>query len=484
MAGRPCPPRLLLAPLLVAALAGAAAADPQPPAAADLQAAIKHAKARVFPALVHIQPIYEEYKGGAKVLGTATGSGVIVNPEGFVITNYHVAGRARKLLCTLPSEERLSAELVGADPWTDIAVIRLNLKEHQGDPLAWATLGNSDTVEEGDFVVAMGSPLALSFSVTFGVVSRRDRPLGEDMDIESFQKTGLFNTWIQTDAAINPGNSGGPLVNLAGEVIGINSRANRNAEAIGFAIPINVVRAVADQLIAHGKVTRSWIGVQWQPLEEFSDYFKAGKGRGVLVSGVVEGSPAARAGLRPGDIVLEFDGAAVSGRYRKEIPGIARRVADTPVGKKVAVKVLRAEKEVALELTTEELQKAAGEDYECKEWGVTVKEITRDMARELNLDDANGVLVTGAKGGGPAARAGLENGDVIREIAGGAVTDLDSFRRRVAEHAPKDRRERLLVRILKGGRFPRVTLLRPAETERPPVSKPAPEEDDSAEKSE
>ncbi|MBI3267773.1 MAG: trypsin-like peptidase domain-containing protein [Planctomycetes bacterium] len=451
------------------------------PAAPDLQAVIKRAKAKVFPALVHIQPVYEEYRGGSKVLGTATGSGVIISPEGFVLTNYHVAGRARKLICTLSSEARLSAELVGADPWTDIAVIRLHLKELKGEPLAWASLGNSDRVEEGDFVMAMGSPLALSFSVSFGVVSRRDRPLGQDMNIESFQKTGLFNTWIQTDAAINPGNSGGPLVNLDGEVVGINARANTSAEAIGFAIPVNIVRAVADQLIAKGKVTRSWIGVSWQPLEEFSEHFKAGSGRGVLVAGVVDASPAAAAGLRPGDVVVEFDGSPMNGRFKKDLPGIARRVADTPVGREVVVKFVRDDREQEARLKTEELERAAGEDFECKDWGLTVKEITRTMARELSLEDANGVLVTGAKAGGAASRVGLENGDVIRELSGAAVTDLDVFRH-LAAKAPRGPKVRVLLRVLKGGRHPRLVLLPAGDAEPAPVAKETPAPAENAEK--
>ncbi len=393
----------------------------------SLQSAIVGVGEKVLPTLVNIQPVTETYRGGEKRRSTSIGSGVIISPDGYVLTNYHIAAKAKKVLCTLSSGERIHAELIGSDPATDIAVVKLNMKEFKGHTITWARMGDSDQVRMGQYVLAFGSPLALSRSMSLGIVSNPKRYLPGGVRLPTGERTGSLNLWIQTDAAINPGNSGGPLVNLAGEVIGINSRGTY-AENIGFAIPINTIKEVLDTVIARGKIERSYLGLTIQPMEGFAGSFGEGQ-EGVLVGHVVPDSPAFRAGLAPGDVILEFDEQPISARFVEDLPAVLKTLSNTTVGKKVKVVFRRQDKEGCVYLTTETRPREIGEDFECAAWGFTIKGITHQMARDQNLQDSAGVLVTGVKRTSPAGRSNmLINGDVVKFIAGRAVTDLDSFR--------------------------------------------------------
>jgi len=291
---------------------------------APLQEAIFAAGAEALPAVVHIQPISEVYTSGKKEKQTGVGSGVIVSVEGHIITNYHVAGKAKKLLCTLSNKEKVTASLVGGDPLTDIAVCRLDPGQVTGE-VHYARFGDSDNLRVGEYVLALGSPLALDRTLSLGVVSCADRYMSDRMRLPSGERTGSFNTWIQTDAAINPGNSGGPLVNLDGEIVGINARTAMFADNLGFAIPVNTVKDVYRQILETGEVKRSWIGVEIQPLQELETYFGTGQRRGALVSHVAPDSPAAEAGLAEGDVILFYDGKPLSARFKEEIPRIPTR---------------------------------------------------------------------------------------------------------------------------------------------------------------
>ena len=348
-----------------------------PPAAADesadllkIQAAVRHARDRVLPALVRVQPISEVYVGGRKVKRTGFGSGVIFSEGGHVLTNYHVAGRAKNLICVMHDKEEVPAELVAGDPWTDLAVIRLELEKYKGKSVQVAELGDSDKLQVGDFVIALGSPFALTRTLTFGTVSCKDRSLGVRRDLPGemgLQETGQFNTWIQVDALINPGNSGGPLTDLRGAVVGINSRGGAG---MGFAIPMNVARDVAKELIDHGRVRRSWIGVEFQAMAKFEDRFVGDVATGgVLVGNVDRGSPAERADIRAGDVMLTFDGNATNARFDEEIYPIARMVARTEIGKTVEVVLIRKKKKLTTTLSTEDLGQAVGDDFEAEAWG-------------------------------------------------------------------------------------------------------------------
>ena len=240
------------------------------------------ARDRVFPALVNIEVITVQYWGGKEHKGQSFGSGTVITPEGHVLTNFHVAEDGKKFKCTLSDKQEISATLVGDDPLTDLAILKLNLSELKNPnmPLPVAQLGDSDEVEIGDTVMAMGSPWALSRSVTRGSVSNTERILsGSDddageMQFDRDQRTGMFNRWIQHDAAINPGNSGGPLVNLEGDVIGVNTRGGSN---MGFAIPSNLAKVVAKNLIEHGEVPRSFYGFTLKSIKK-TGFDKGGTG--------------------------------------------------------------------------------------------------------------------------------------------------------------------------------------------------------------
>ena len=407
----------------------------------DLQRQIYLARDRVLPALVNVQPVVRDFSSGAKEKQRVTGSGVLIREDGYVVTNYHVAGQLEDVICTLWNKERVRARLVGGDPLTDLAVLQLDFTDYHGDRPRPAVFGDSRKLEAGQLVMALGSPFALSRSLSFGVVSTSDRYLPSDYRLPTGEKTGFFNTWIQTDAAINPGNSGGPLVDLSGEVVGINSRAFVLANNLGFSIPSSVVQEVVDQIIRTGRVERSWIGVEVQPLQELEDVFAAEQGQGVLVSDVEPESPAAQAGIRAGDLLLRVDGVPVSARFYEEIPAFYKHIADLAVGKTVRIARLRGGDTEEVELVTQAYGRSSGVDFEAKDWGFAVRSITKQMALDRRLETTEGVFVAGVRSGGPAERGGLVPYDVVRAVDQKPVQDLDEFRalfeQRVGEGASR-----------------------------------------------
>ena len=391
----------------------------------QFQAEVFRARDKVLPALVHIQPVVIDYRTGKLQKQSVVGSGVIVRADGYVVTNYHVAGKAREILCTMFDKEQVSATLVGGDPLTDLAVIKLDLSKYK-NPFTVATFGASDSLEVGQFVLAMGSPLALSRSVSCGVISTIDRYFPDDMRLPSGERTGQFNTWIQTDAAINPGNSGGPLVDLRGRIVGINSRATLFANSIGFSIPSAIVREVVDQIISRGRVTRSWIGLHFQALQDLEGWF-GGSAKGALVASIDPGSPAEKVKLRAGDIVETIGDISVSARFVEEIPSIYKRIAAIPPGSQVRLGVIRRDEKFSVTVTTVELGELLGEDLECPLWGFTVKAITQQMILDHQLKTASGVFVSGVKRPGPASVSGLLGGDVIIRVEDLETSTLAKF---------------------------------------------------------
>ncbi len=399
----------------------------------ELQRRIFEARDRVLPALVNVQPVVRDFSSGTKEKQRVTGSGVVVRAEGYVVTNYHVAGQSEHVICTLWNKERVRAELIGGDPLTDLAVLKLDYSEYEGKRPPAAAFGDSDALQTGQLVMALGSPFALSRSLSFGVISTTERYLSSEFRLPTGERTGIFNTWIQTDAAINPGNSGGPLVDLRGRVIGINTRAFMLANNLGFSIPANVAKAVVEDLIAAGRVERSWIGVEVQPLQELEEFFDAHAG-GVLVSGVEPDSPAETAGLRAGDLLLTVDGREVSARFYEEIPGFYNSIASLDVGRTIELEYQRQGRVRTVQLETHAYGRSSGVDFEVREWGFAVRSITKQMALERRLESTSGVLVAGVKSGGPAEAAGLSPLDIVRFIGDEPVANLDSFRRLYDEH--------------------------------------------------
>ncbi|MFI5402151.1 MAG: S1C family serine protease, partial [Planctomycetota bacterium] len=346
-----------------------------------LEARLLAAKDKVFPALVHIVNVEEGFMLGRKQKSVSTGSGFLIDAQGHIVTNYHVGGEGKLLVVTLASKREVEAKLVAGDPYTDLAVLEVDPKAAFPDgPPAFASFGDSSRLQEGDFVVAMGSPLSLSRSVSFGIISCRERTL-DSLEVAG-QETGKYNTWLQTDAAINPGNSGGPLVNLAGEVVGVNTRAAIFANNIGFAIPSNVVRDVVDALLREGRVPRSDIGVKLQPLGALEHTLLASAEAGALVAAVDFGSPAARAGVRPGDVITALGGEPFAARFDEQLPGLYARISRLEAGKEARFSVRRAAEKLDLAVVPEPLGRGIGLESEAAAWGITVRAITPRMRND------------------------------------------------------------------------------------------------------
>lgn len=438
----------------------------------DLREVIRESRDSVFPALVHVSVYIATYDDGAIKRGRGSGSGSIIDSEGHVVTNAHVVYEGEKYICTLSDKQQIPATLVGADPLTDLAVLKLDLSAYEGDvnKLPVAKWGNSDALQVGDYVLAMGSPFSLSRSVTLGIVSNVERVLAnssEDIDrirIAGGQRSGLFTRWIQHDALIQPGNSGGPLVNLAGQIVGINTRGGN---AIGFSIPSNQARSVADRLIAHGEVERSWLGVDFRTIEG------TGNDKGVLVSSVVKDGPADAAGLEPGDLILSIDKNPVTVEFLEQVPTLLASLANRPVGTKLALAYERDGKTYETVLTTERLEKDRGERENLRLWGLTVEQSTPVMVREFQLP-SEGALVTGIRSGSAAQRAepALSVGDVILRVDDKEVKSISDVVDIYNEYVEMEESpEQVLIEFDRSGQR-LLTLIEPKEPE--PVD-PTPE---------
>lgn len=384
---------------------------------------ILEAREKVFPALVHIQPIKEVFDSGEMRKVQVTGSGVIISADGYVVTNNHVAEKARFVRCTLSSRHELEAEVVGLDPWTDLAVLKLNLEKAGLQKVPFARFGDSDQIEVGQIVMALGSPLGLARSLSLGVISSVERYF-EDVG----EMVSPFNLWIQTDAAINPGNSGGPLVDLSGNVIGINARAVIFGENLGFAIPSNTVNYVIEQILERGEVERSWIGVDWQEIKEFRNYKNQPDLEGVLIASVESNSPAEKAGLKTGDVVTKINAKAVSAVYQEELPKIRLLISNLPIESKIEFEVLTEEGVQTILLITEKQGKFTGNEFVCDEWGLSVKELTPRIVKNFQLESEKGVLITGVRRGGKAEEGEVRPGYILLSIDGQEIENLADFK--------------------------------------------------------
>jgi serine protease Do len=359
------------------------------------------------------------------------GSGVIVDQRGYILTNHHVVAGADKLSIHLSDGKEVKGTIQGSDPKTDLAVVRVEAKD-----LPVATLGDSDKIQVGEWAIAIGSPFGLEETVTVGVISAKGR---------SGFGTGTYEDFLQTDASINPGNSGGPLVNIDGEVIGINAMIIQPGQGIGFAIPINLAKTIMLQLIDRGKVVRPWVGIGLQDLTpELMKSFNVAEKEGAVVSQVFEGSPAEKAGFKVGDIVVTLDGIKIKGSQ-----DVAREVLKKQVGQRVQFVILREGKELEVPVTTVEMpaetKEAKGTPAEMKEWfGLHVTAVTPDSAKELGLSRAEGVILQDVEAESPGANAGLRKGDVILEVNRQKIKDEADYQR-VMEKVKPDQGALFLV---------------------------------------
>jgi len=342
------------------------------------------------------------------------GSGFIIDEEGFIVTNNHVVEGADQIMVLLRNETKYDAEVVGRDPNTDLALIKI---KGNGD-FPVAHLGDSDSLKVGEWVVAIGNPFGLENTVTAGIVSAKGRVIG----------SGPYDDFIQTDASINPGNSGGPLLNMKGEVVGINTAIVSSGQGIGFAIPINLAKGILNQLKVQGEVTRGWLGVAIQDLsDELAEYYGLKNGKGVLVTEVFSGDPADQAGIKPKDILLKVNGQPVE--TTRDLTGL---VADLKVGEKAEVVVSRdgREKTFVVTISKREDQKIVSRRFQEKTedtFGIRVENLTPEIARRFKIKDTAGVIVSDVKPGGKGAGAGVAVGDIIKEVNHSEVKNVDEY---------------------------------------------------------
>jgi len=344
------------------------------------------------------------------------GSGFVISEDGYIVTNNHVIEDVDKITVIFEDETQLDATVVGRDPKTDIALIRV-----ESDKKLFALpLGDSNAVRPGEWVVAIGNPFGLEHTVTAGIISAKHRVIG----------WGNYDDYIQTDAAINPGNSGGPLINLSGEVIGINTAINPQANTIGFAVPIDMAKAILPQLRTAGHVTRGWLGVMIQKITpELAEEFELNSESGALVSKVDPDGPADEAGIERYDVIVEFDGKPIA-----DLSELPRVVAATPVDKTVDVVVVRDGKRKTLrtnvgELPQPEMNEIATHPQKGPApFGFAVQDLNPEIAQQLGPDTDEGVLITSIKPGSPADDAQLRRGDVILEVDRSAIGDVGDLR--------------------------------------------------------
>jgi serine protease Do len=373
------------------------------------------------------EEFFRRFFGERPPSARSLGSGFIISEEGYIVTNNHVIEGAETITVRLGDQGEYEAEMIGTDDRTDIALIKIDPEK----PLAAVTLGNSSDLNVGDWVIAIGNPFGLEQTVTAGIVSAKGRVIG----------SGPYDDYIQTDASINPGNSGGPLLNLKGEVVGINtaifSRTGGNI-GIGFAIPIDMARNIIDQLRATGKVTRGWLGVAIQQVTpELAESFGLEEPRGALVAEVTTGGPAEKIGIERGDVIVEFNGKEVKDQH--ELPGM---VANTGVGTTAQVKVLREGKEKSFSVPLGELpaqiaRAETGEEGD-ESWGLTVADITPEISRRFQLESERGVVITDVTPESPAGEGGLRPGDIIEEANRQTVKSVRDFTKAVEEAEGKE----------------------------------------------
>jgi S1-C subfamily serine protease len=397
----------------------------------ELQARIIDVNRDVAPCVVHIESAVRVNNRRDLI----EGSGFLIEPSGVLLTNWHVVDRAERVSVLVTGREgRYDAEIVGTDKQTDVAVLRLIPRPGEA-PFSAAKLGDSDKLSVGEWVIAIGNPYGLEGSVSLGIVSAKGRDL---------QTEQLLNDFIQTDAMIDHGSSGGPLINLRGEVVGINSRGQ--GRGIGFTIPINTAKRVSGDLLEAGRIARGYLGVTIQPLpRELARYWGEPDVHGVVVGSVAHGSPAEAAGIAVGDVLVSFDGEPLRAEKDEDLGQFQRLVAQKSVGKDVTIELIRAGAHQTLHAKLVVQPKYVADEEETPH-GFTVEEVTEATFRGQRLPQREGVLISFVEPGSEADEAGMERGDLIVEVEKDPIVTLADFRRVIVEKKDKP----FLVRALRG----------------------------------
>lgn len=411
----------------------------------SLQSKILEVVEKTKPALVKIHIVEKYYSEGKELKQEKFGSGVVISPDGFIVTNHHVAGKMFYGDCSFASLEKFPLTLIGTDALTDVAVLKVVADSNQ--KFSYLNFGNSDEVKVGDYVLAMGSPMALSPSVTLGIVSNTQMTLpyrlnSYDMFSGDSENVGSLVIWIGHSAEITSGSSGGPLVNLNGEIIGINEIKY----GLGGAIPSNTVKKVVEHIINYGKVKRAWLGVEIQPPLKSNI-------TGALIRHVYPNSPAERSGLIPGDVILSIGGHQLNLKYVEQIPIVNSFLTSLPINEPISLKYLRDSSEFEILLSPTEYSLSQPAEKELPEWGCTVKELNWLSASLLGRKETKGVLITSLKTGGPTAQAKppLQVNDVILSVENIEVTDIDSIEKITQDLLAEENECRVLTLVERKG---------------------------------
>ena len=408
----------------------------------DLQKVIISLSNRIQPSVIHIEVVKKSNSFKYKSLA----SGLVVSPSGYILTNEHVVDEAQSIRVTLTNKLEYPAEVIGTDKQTDLALIKIEADEK----LIVPKFGDSDKIEVGEWVIAVGNPFGFDRTVSFGIVSGKGRVI-------PFlpEESRLISDFIQTDAAIDPGSSGGPLVNLKGEVIGINSIGLGRGQ--GFTIPINTALKVKDKLLSGGVIQRGWLGLSIQPLNrKFAQYFEDDKLMGILISDVEPDSPAEEAGLLPGDIILEYQGEKVLAEKDDDLNRFSFLVSESKVGEPSSIKIRRKVDTLDLKVKVALQPKVKAEEHETG-LGFTVKEITDAFYRTYMLEDKEGVFVSYVEVGSPASQGKLLEEDVIKKVEDMKITNLENFK----DILEKVKEKKQILLTIKRGKSQRFILVQP-----------------------
>jgi serine protease Do len=431
LAAIPCV-ALATPPEAMTALPASARADGASPAALPEAAGSRIAAARdaVLPYVVSILTVSQSFQQGEPTLSVSSGSGTVITPEGYIVTNAHVVEKGKAFRVVFANGREIPAKLIGEDTLSDLAV--LQAEPSKPEVFKHAEFATSNDLQAGDTVLAMGAPWGLSNSMSAGVVNNPRRLLVSLFDDEADYEdtlgpdlpTGRYYAWIQHDAAIAPGNSGGPLVDMQGRIVGVNARGMVFGGDLAFAIPAPDAKRVVDALIRFHRVPRAYLGFRLRSLKG-TDHAS-----GVLLNAVDRDSPAEHAGLRAGDLLLTLDGRAVNAPQPVDVPDLQRDIAELQIGKSVALGVERDGKHLDVKLTTTPYPRDSGEEIAYTPFGVSLRELTAAMARRRGLDFNDGLILTSLRPGGPAAtaRPALSSGDVLRSIDGKPVRTVHDLK--------------------------------------------------------
>jgi serine protease Do len=390
----------------------------------------------VKPTVVHIEVVKKHNDQRFQALG----SGLIIRDDGYILTNEHVVDKQIKMTVTLESKLEYPAEVVGVDKLTDLALIKITVPPDV--KLKAAKLGNSDSVKVGQWVIAVGNPYGFDRTVSFGIISGKGRVLNMP------DNAPLLNDFIQTDAAIDPGSSGGPLINLHQEVVGINSIGVGRMQ--GFTIPINVAIDVMGKLMATGTIERGYVGLVTQPFNRsFAKFYGKPNLEGLMVADVYPDQPAARAGIKPGDIIVEFDGKSVAAETEDDLNKFSVDVSQVGIGQKKQIKIIRDGKPITVTVIIGQKPKVKADEYET-DFDFTVEEITDEMYRDYLLETKEGVYVRFVEVGSPADKGGLESGDIITRVGDTNIRNLAEFKKAMKAINKPDY---LLLRMLRGKNY-------------------------------